>query len=58
MHIYVEGCKDLAWAIPINADNFPVTQVENSIDFAAAVFAFASKINVVTPITIQNSLLL
>jgi hypothetical protein len=58
MHIYVEGFKDLAWAIPINANNFPVPEVENSIDFAAAVFAFAHEINIVTPITIQNSLLL
>ncbi|HND46088.1 MAG TPA: hypothetical protein PLC61_06810 [Chitinophagales bacterium] len=57
IHIYVEGFKDLAWAVPLSAYNFPVLDVNNTDDFRSAINAFAKEINIVTPFVIQNALL-
>lgn len=57
IHIYVEGFKDLAWAIPLSAYNFPVLDINNTDDFLKGINAFTKEINIVTPYTIQNSIL-
>ncbi|MCE7069193.1 hypothetical protein LZG74_02715 [Dyadobacter sp. CY327] len=57
IHIYVFGFKDLAWAVPLAAYNFPVLTIENSDDLSKAINAFAREINIITPFYIQNSLL-
>ena len=57
IHIYVEGFKDLAWAIPLTAYNFPVLNINNTDDFIKAIFAFTKEINIVTPFKIQNAIL-
>ena len=57
IHIYVEGYKDLAWAVPLKDYDFPVLDINNTDDFRDAIFAFAKRINIITPITIQNAIL-
>jgi hypothetical protein len=56
VHIYVEGYKDLAWAVPIADYNFPVKTINNTDDFIKAIQAFSQELNIVTPFTIQNTL--
>lgn len=57
IHIYVEGFKDLAWAVPLSIYNFPILEINNHDDFGKALKAFLNEINILTPITIQTSLL-
>jgi hypothetical protein len=57
VHIYVEGFKDLAWAVPLTAYDFPVSNIDNMEDFATAVKAFATQINIVSSLNIQTKLL-
>lgn len=57
IHVYVEGFKDLAWAIPLSVYNFPVMDINNTDDFRNAINAFAKEINIVTQFVIQNALL-
>lgn len=57
IHIYVEGFKDLAWAVPLTTYNFPVLDVSDTTDFSNAISAFAKEINIVSPFTIQNAIL-
>lgn len=57
VHIYVEGFKDLAWAVPLSTYNFPILDISNTDDFRSAINAFAKEINIVTPFVIQNALL-
>lgn len=57
IHIYVEGFKDLAWAIPLKDYDFPVLEINNTDDFIKAINAFTKEINIVTPYIIQNAIL-
>ncbi|HVA98769.1 MAG TPA: hypothetical protein VNG53_07740 [Bacteroidia bacterium] len=57
IHVYVEGFKDLAWAVPLSVYKFPVLDINNTEDFTSAINAFAKEINIVTPFVIQNTLL-
>ena len=57
VHIYVEGFKDLAWAIPLTAYDFPVLDINNSEDYSKAIAAFAKEINIISPFNIQNAIL-
>lgn len=34
IHVYVEGFKDLAWAVPLSAYNFPILDINNTDDLA------------------------
>lgn len=54
---YVEGFRDLAWAVPLNAYDFPVASINSMEDFALAVKAFTKKINIVPSPNIQTKLL-
>jgi len=57
IHVYVEGFKDLAWAVPLSVYKFPILDINNTEDFKNAIHAFAKEINIVTPFVIQNALL-
>ena len=57
VHLYVEGFKDLAWAIPLTDYDFPVLDIKNTDDFGAAINAFSKEINIITPFNIQNAIL-
>lgn len=57
IHLYAEGFKNLAWAIPLTTYNFSVPNINSNQNFIEAIYAFAKQINIVTPISIQNSLL-
>ncbi|MFV8360520.1 DUF6978 family protein [Flavobacterium sp. LS1P3] len=57
VHIYVEGFKDLAWAVPLTAYNFPILDINNMEDFGNALNAFAKEINIVSSLNIQTAIL-
>ena len=57
MHIYVEGYKPLAWAIPLINSDFPIKQINNQSDISDLIFNFAKKINLKSEINIQQTLL-
>lgn len=57
IHLYVEGFKELAWAVPLTAYNFPVLYINDTTDFSNAISAFAKEINIVTSFNIQNAIL-
>ncbi len=57
IHVYVEGFKDLAWAVPLSVYDFPVLEINNTDDFIRSINAFAKEINITTPFVIQNALL-
>lgn len=57
IHIYVEGFKNLVWAIPLATYNFPVLDIKDTTDYSNAITAFAKEINIVSPFTIQNAIL-
>lgn len=57
IHLYVEGFKDLAWAVPLKVYGFPVLSINNNDDFMNAIMAFTKEINIVSPFNIQNAIL-
>ena len=57
IHIYVDGFKDLAWAVPLSVYDFPVLDINNTDDFIKAINAFSKELNIVTPFVIQNALI-
>ncbi len=57
MHIYVEGYKPLAWAIPLADIDFPVKDITHHSDLSDLIFNFARKINLKSLINIQQAIL-
>jgi len=57
MHIYVEGYKPLAWAIPLSASDFPIKDISQASDISDLIFNFARKINLKSLINIQQAIL-
>ena len=57
IHYYVEGYKLLAWAIPLTNDQFPIKNISNNPDIVNAFLHFCSKINLVTKIQFEESLI-
>lgn len=57
MHIYVEGYKPLAWAIPLNDIDFPVKDITHPADLSDLIFNFAREINLKSLINIQHTIL-
>lgn len=45
IHIYVEGYNDLAWAIPLNDDDFKIKILKDVYDIISLLTEFAKKIN-------------
>lgn len=57
MHIYVEGYKPLAWAIPLTDVDFPVKDITQPADLSDLIFNFAREINLKSLINIQQAIL-
>ena len=57
IHIYVEGFKDLAWAVPLSIYNFPILNIDNMENFGEALKAFAKEINIVSSLHIQTAII-
>lgn len=57
MHIYVEGYKPLAWAIPLTEIDFPIKEINQSSDLSDLIFNFARRINLKSIINIQHAIL-
>lgn len=57
MHIYVEGYRDLAWAIPLADIDFPIKDINEPSDLSDLIFNFARRINLKSLITIQQAIL-
>jgi hypothetical protein len=54
IHFAVEGYRQLAWAIPLGADEFPVKFIEQDTDITPAFSAFLKRINVTTVLMITK----
>lgn len=57
MHIYVEGYKNLAWAIPLDDIDFPVKDINQPSDLSDLIINFARQINLKSLINIQQAIL-
>lgn len=57
MHIYVEGYKPLAWAIPLTEIDFEPKEINQSSDLSDLIFNFVRRINLKSIINIQHALL-
>lgn len=51
IHYIVDGYKPLAWAIPLEFDDFPIKELKGREDYIGMLDAFFQKINVRTDIT-------
>jgi len=58
IHYVVNGYKPLAWAIPLEIDDFPVTQLTGKEDYTNILRAFFDKINLKTIITYNHQMIL
>ncbi|MDP3468877.1 MAG: hypothetical protein Q8S11_11120 [Daejeonella sp.] len=56
IHYVVDGYKPLAWAIPLELDDFPVKEVNGREDYAQTLNAFFLKINLKTTITFNHQM--
>lgn len=56
MHIFVEGYKPLAWAIPLSDTDFPVKNIKDASDLNDLIINFAKEINLVSQIKIQQAI--
>lgn len=57
LHVYVEGYKPLAWAIPLNATNFPTKTISHPSDISDLITNFAKEVNVISRLNIQHAIL-
>ncbi|WP_040254882.1 DUF6978 family protein [Psychroserpens mesophilus] len=57
MHIYVEGYRPLAWAIPLSDIDFPIKDINQPSDLSDLIFNFARRINLKSLINIQQAIL-
>ncbi|UOB16186.1 DUF6978 family protein [Abyssalbus ytuae] len=57
MHVFVEGYKPLAWAIPLAAIKFPIKEINEVSDLTDLITTFAELINLKSRINIQQAIL-
>jgi hypothetical protein len=57
IHIYVEGYKPLAWAIPLSDSDFPIKDITHASDLSDLIINFARRINLKSLINIQQAIL-
>ncbi|MDT0293969.1 DUF6978 family protein [Mesonia ostreae] len=57
IHIYVEGYKPLAWAIPLTDSDFPIKDITHASDLSDLIINFARRINLKSLINIQQAIL-
>ncbi|MFS4418606.1 DUF6978 family protein [Maribacter sp. 2307ULW6-5] len=56
MHVFVEGYKPLAWAIPLKDHDFPVKELNSTSDLSDLITNFAKLINLKSQINIQQAI--
>ncbi len=56
IHYVVNGYKPLAWAIPLELDEFPVKELNSREDYSQTLSAFFQKINLKTIITFNHQM--
>ena len=56
IHYVVNGYKPLAWAIPLEDDDFPVKQLTGQKEYIDILKAFFAKINLKTTITYKQQM--
>lgn len=56
IHYVVNGYKPLAWAIPLEYDEFPIQDIKSREEYSQALSAFFKKINLQTNITYTHQL--
>lgn len=56
IHYVVDGYKPLAWAIPLEVDDFPVKELTGREDYVNTLRAFFGKINLKTMITYNHQM--
>lgn len=56
IHYVVDGYKPLAWAIPLELDDFPVKELNGREDYAKTLNAFFQKINLKTIISYNHQM--
>jgi hypothetical protein len=54
VHYVVDGYPMLAWAIPLEADSFPVKDIQGVEHVHHAVMAFCKRLNIATQVIIEN----
>ncbi|WP_185783020.1 DUF6978 family protein [Croceivirga lutea] len=57
MHVFVEGYKPLAWAIPLADIDFPIKEINDASDLSDLITNFAGLINLKSQINIQQAIL-
>lgn len=57
MHVFVEGYKTLAWAIPLADIDFPIKEINDASDLSELITSFAGLINLTSQINIQQAIL-
>lgn len=56
IHYVVNGYKPLAWAIPLELDEFPVKALNGREDYTQTLTAFFQKVNLKTAITFNHQM--
>lgn len=56
IHYVVDGYRPLAWAIPLDLDDFPIKELNGSEDYTNTLNAFFQKINLKTAIRFNHQL--
>jgi len=56
IHYVIDGYKPLAWAIPLEIDDFPVKELKGRDDYIRTLDAFFQKINMKTVITFNQQM--
>jgi hypothetical protein len=56
IHYVVDGYRPLAWAIPLEIDDFPVKELRGKEDYIRTLYAFFLKINLKTIITFNHQM--
>lgn len=58
IHYVVDGYKPLAWAIPLELDDFPVKELKGREDYIHTLNAFFQKINLKTTIRFNHQMII
>ncbi len=57
IHFFVQGYKDLAWALPLKSHDFPAKKITSYDEYMEAVKSFNKAINLISPISILKPIL-
>ncbi|MBN2683099.1 MAG: hypothetical protein JXR58_11365 [Bacteroidales bacterium] len=54
IHYFVQGYKQLAWAVPLKSDSFPVKEITDFNSMKNAFIEFIKRVNIVTVFQFQH----